>query len=186
MFQFMFTKKIDSNLLATILLISAGLAIFYNLVYTNGIIFIREPLPYIIAADSALFSENFQIPSSESQLAENVEIEPHGISLERAYSLYKKRKALFIDARDKWDFSEGHIAGSINIPQYKFTLREPQLGEIMKSELLIVYCSEDECDLSRKLAKELIKLDFNRVFVLQEGWEGWKKAGLPFQTSELE
>ncbi len=107
------------------------------------------------------------------------------VKIDDAYNFYKKG-VTFIDARDMWEFSEGHIKGAINFPYVEFEAEHLALEKLKKDERLIIYCSSDECGLSTKLAEELQKLGFQKLFVFEEGWDAWLERGYPTETSELE
>lgn len=91
-------------------------------------------------------------------------------------------EVLIVDARPPLFFKRSHIPGAINIAkQYlprDFSIAEPLLRNA-GGRRLVIYCSHDECEDSQKVADELCKMGFGRVFVFKDGWKGWQKAGLP-------
>lgn len=100
------------------------------------------------------------------------------------YSWYETKSIKIIDARDQWDFAEGHIKGAINIPEYSFEKNNISDFEIMPDDSLVIYCSANDCDISKRLAEELLLLKFKNLFVFEEGYEYWIKARLPTEKSE--
>jgi rhodanese-related sulfurtransferase len=109
--------------------------------------------------------------------SENAPVKPSFITLKQAYKLYKSVNVLFIDARDKWEFADGHIAGAINIPEYNFDNNNPVLKTIPRDKTIVSYCDGDDCEMSVKLADNLFKLGYIKVYIFFGGWKEWKKAG---------
>ncbi|MGA2519006.1 MAG: rhodanese-related (seleno)protein [Thermodesulfobacteriota bacterium] len=50
-----------------------------------------------------------------------------------------------------------------------------------KHKTLVLYCSSVNEKKSAWTARQLIARGFIRVYVLKEGWKGWKKAGFPVE-----
>ncbi len=109
---------------------------------------------------------------------------PAFIKLNQALKLYNSGRALFVDARDKWDFAEGHIDRAINIPEYSFDKNNPILKTIPKNKTLVTYCGGDDCEMSEKLAEYLFELGYKKVFVFFGGWREWQTANYPIETGE--
>ncbi|MBF0210619.1 MAG: rhodanese-like domain-containing protein [Desulfamplus sp.] len=114
------------------------------------------------------------------------------ISLDEAKVLFEQNQALFLDARPKDQYDEGHIAGALSLPQQEaesyfmevaIELEASQV-DINGSKLIITYCDGDTCQLSHELALFLKEMGFNNVKVLVNGWSLWQEAGLPKQTGE--
>jgi rhodanese-related sulfurtransferase len=109
--------------------------------------------------------------------SKNVPVKPSFITLKQAYKLYRSGNVLFIDARDKWEFADGHISGAINIPEYNFDKSNPVLKTIPKNKTIVSYCDGDDCEMSVKLADNLFNLGYEKVYIFFGGWKEWKKAG---------
>ncbi|MBF0303944.1 MAG: rhodanese-like domain-containing protein [Desulfamplus sp.] len=121
------------------------------------------------------------------------------ISLEEAKRLFENKTALFLDARRKEQYDEGHIQGALSLPQQEVDayfmdiapkLEESQLDNndrgdgSSKSKVIITYCDGDTCELSHELALFLKEMGFNNVKVLVNGWSVWQEAGLPNEIGE--
>lgn len=121
------------------------------------------------------------------------------ISLEEAKRLFEKNSVLFLDARPKEQYDEGHIQGALSLPQQEADsyfmdiapkLEESRLGnngssdESSKGKVIITYCDGETCELSHDLALFLKEMGFNNVKVLVNGWSLWQKAGLPKEVRE--
>ena len=101
------------------------------------------------------------------------------VSLETAKRIYDDNIALFIDVRDQWEYSDGHILNSINIPEFSFSPYLPVVKSLDKNGYYLIYCSSQDCDLSRNMATRLQDLEFKNISVFSGGWESWVKANLP-------
>ena len=83
---------------------------------------------------------------------------------------------VLVDARPANVYAEGHINGSINIPDSEFD-KYKSLLPAKKDTLIIVYCGGLECPLSNNVAKKAKALGYTNVKVYQEGTPAWKQAG---------
>ena len=112
--------KLDFKAIAIILLASILLSVIYNLFSADGIPWIRKPL----------------VVKTVENLSDDIEGEQLlGLDLANTLSLYNQGNAAFIDARDQWEYGEGHIKGAISIPEFSFTVDEPKLGDIDKNDI---------------------------------------------------
>jgi len=90
--------------------------------------------------------------------------------------------ASVIDARRKEDFEEGHIPGAMLLDYYDMgTYKDQVLPRLSSDKLIMAYCSEDSCDDSELLAKELYSLGFTRLAVFKGGFAEWSAAGFPIE-----
>ncbi len=156
-----------------ILAVAMLLGFLYNQLSPRGISLAREELKL----DEYNGSEEINDEADYSKIK--------AVKIDDAYSMFNEG-VTFVDARDMWEFSDGHITGAVNFPQIEFEIDHPALNELKKNEKLIIYCSSDECGLSTKLAVELQKLGYQKLFVFEEGWDAWLKKGYPTETSEIE
>lgn len=195
-------KKLDIKIIAIIIAVSATLGVFHNALRVERVPLIYTPKPEVWESDSALFindsTKNNRIPHSNSVTdttppsknstvkQEAVQTGPKTITLKQAYRLFKNRSAIFIDARDKWEFSDGHIKGALNIAQYSFDKNNTVLKKIGKNKTMVVYCSESDCDMSEKLAGQLFEIGYTRVYIFKEGYEGWVSSGFDVETGAIE
>ena len=104
------------------------------------------------------------------------------IGLERAKALHAGGMAVFIDARSKSAFEQGHIAGAINLDPYDFDQWSVHVvDDIQMDQMIVTYCDGAQCPLSSELAEKLTELGFEKVYNLKDGWAQWKTAGLPIE-----
>lgn len=109
------------------------------------------------------------------------------ITPEEAWSRYEQGKILFVDARERFAFEQGHLPGALNVPvsdagKYLDELRD-RTGPGVE---LITYCDGLDCALGSELAGILRSRGIPSVRVLAAGWVGWYEAGFPVETGEAE
>lgn len=162
-------KKINIKATIIILLSSITLALIYNAFSSDGIDWIRKPL-------LVQTINNIDDNGNTGNLL--------GVNLQTSIEVYEDGNAIFIDARDQWEYSEGHIKGAINIPEFSFDKSNQELKSINKSSLLIVYCDGDDCDISKRLTAKLINLGYRNAYVFLGGFKSWKEANLPISEGK--
>lgn len=79
------------------------------------------------------------------------------------------KNALIIDVRNKREFEEGHIRGSINIPEYE--INENICKKINKEKTIIIYCSSGHRSLDAY--KKLKQYGYKNVYNLYKGLENY-------------
>jgi cytochrome c oxidase cbb3-type subunit 3/ubiquinol-cytochrome c reductase cytochrome c subunit len=84
-------------------------------------------------------------------------------------------RMVFLDARTPSDYVTEHIAGAISVPFYDVAPYVPQLP---RDTWLVCYCACPH-ELSSQLAETLLREDFDKVTVLDEGIPVWRKHGYP-------
>ena len=89
-------------------------------------------------------------------------------------------KAIWIDARPEADFERDHVPGAILLNEDRWNELLPQFLQQQWSpeKIIIVYCSEESCNLAGDVARRLreeAKLP-NQIRVLKDGWEGWLRT----------
>ncbi len=106
------------------------------------------------------------------------------ITLQDALDL-QKIGAVFIDARHRPEYEQGHIAGAFLLPADMFDAGRPDaLNYIDQNAFLIIYCSGGECDASHNTAKMLQQAGFMKTHILKEGYPAWKDGGHPIATGK--
>ena len=74
--------------------------------------------------------------------------------------------AKIVDVRSRREYSEGHIEGSINIPDYEITNRFKQIF-MDHNQTIVLYCNSGV--RSKKACKKLIKKGYTNIFNLYGG-----------------
>ena len=110
---------------------------------------------------------------------------PVEIGLTAAKQLHDAGAALFIDAREDWEFAEGHILGAINLP-YEQAITDPaQLEEIDQGgKPIVTYCGGGSCEISISVAWELLGVGKTHIAVYMGGFPEWVEAGYPVEKAE--
>jgi rhodanese-related sulfurtransferase len=172
MFGAMKNNNINSKNLTAIIIISILLGLSYNYFRGDSLPLIRAELKLEGADDAA----NNSAGNQDNNAAE---FTPKLIDLSQAYTLYDQNAAVFIDARDKWEYGDGHIKGAVNIPEYIFEPKDTSKIKAGKDDILVLYCGGNDCDVSKRLAVELSELGYQQLFVFEGGWNKWRQAGYP-------
>lgn len=101
------------------------------------------------------------------------------ISLKDATLLFVSNRAIFLDARDNYFYTQEHIQGAFSIPPDYFDYEFPKITDQLADKVLITYCDGELCQLSHELAELLKEQGHNNVYVLVNGWALWKNENLP-------
>ncbi len=152
-----------------VIIVSSALGLVFNSFSPTGIKIIREA-DKVVETDS----EDYSIIVSDG-------IEIKTVESKSAYKFFLEEDYIFVDSRDQWDYEDGHIKGAINIPQFSFEPDNETLSKLDKSTNLVIYCDGNDCDVSKRLAKEFIKLGYNFVFVYLGGYMEWATLGFPIE-----
>jgi rhodanese-related sulfurtransferase len=107
------------------------------------------------------------------------------LNLAQAYALFQQGRALFIDARPADEYAEIHVAKAVNItPGMLENGATERMAGISKDREIVVYCSQESCDLALRVAEKLQALGFSRVMAFAGGFRAWDEAGYPADTSK--
>lgn len=87
-----------------------------------------------------------------------------------------------IEVLDEEYFAKFHLPGARNVPlDEEF---DQHIQEVVpdKSQAVLVYCHDSECDASPKAASRMEELGYQQVYDYEAGKTDWKEAGLPVET----
>jgi rhodanese-related sulfurtransferase len=105
------------------------------------------------------------------------------LSIEDAYSLYLRGNVIFIDAREAYEYDEGHIKGAINFPFEQWdSFWETVQPMLNPSQEIVAYCGGLDCELSLYMARELNQRGYAKSYIFFGGWLKWNDAGLPVEA----
>ncbi len=105
------------------------------------------------------------------------------ITLAEAEDLWVAGEAVILDARAGSVFEQGHVPRARNIPASDLARAlPPEVRELSKERIIVVYCEGGSCQSSLALAKRLQEAGFRDIRVFSGGWEEWKKMSLPEET----
>lgn len=90
---------------------------------------------------------------------------------------------LFVDARVRDQYEDGHIPGAIWLYHYESdSLIDEVRSELEMAFFIIVYCNGGDCEDSLHLAADLMSL-YNlppeNIYVYEGGLNEWKERGMP-------
>ena len=85
---------------------------------------------------------------------------------------------VILDVRSAAEFAKGRIAGATNIDISSFRFEE-KVGVLDKTKTYVVTCAVGM--RSARASKKMESLGFKRLYDLAPGFDGWKKAGRPFE-----
>ena len=176
-FGAMIKKSINIKIIIALIIVQALTGLLFNATSESGISLIRVEKSFVYEDDSQIE----EIVNNGNAFVAEIK----NISLDQAHKLFTSGDAAFVDARDKWDFAEGHVKGAINIPQYNFDPSSDFVQNLDREELYIIYCNDDDCETSQRLAAELSKLSFKKIYIFEEGWNAWLSSNFPTEKSEL-
>ncbi|HMD13231.1 MAG TPA: rhodanese-like domain-containing protein [Bacteroidota bacterium] len=105
------------------------------------------------------------------------------ITLDQLKRLLEQKRGILFDARNDDEYRKGHIKGARNIPALDAGKHFVELAVIPRDTLVLIYCSNSECPLGRSLAEFLGVMEFKNIYLYDDGWDGWQKAGMPVDTT---
>jgi len=110
---------------------------------------------------------------------------PVQINIEAVKQLYDASAVVLVDAREAWEYDEGHIPGSISLP-YEEAITDPVRLEALDTggRPIVTYCGGGSCEVSLSLAQELIYAGHPRIAVYMGGFPEWITAGYPVEAGE--
>lgn len=140
--------------------------------------------------DSIKQVKNLQKLSKEELLKNEVEqiknstkIEKENLQKTVTYKQIKEKmndsRFFLIDARNTDDYSKGHIGNAINLyphPDDESKYME-KIFTLPRDKVFLIYCNGGTCDLSHKLAKDMLNAGHKNMFIFVGGWEEWTKNG---------
>jgi rhodanese-related sulfurtransferase len=109
---------------------------------------------------------------------------PVKIELRAVKQLYDAHAALFVDARELWEFDEGHIPGAVSLPAEEAITDPARLEQLDPGgRPIVAYCGGGTCEVSLTLANELVLVGHSRVAVYMGGFPEWVGAGYPVEDA---
>lgn len=98
------------------------------------------------------------------------------ISAQGAVSLLNKDEAIVVDIRDRKEFAEGRITGSINIPLNALKSRAGELNKHKDKQIIV---ADKMGQHSAMAVKQLSAEGYANVVRLNGGVGDWKASNLP-------
>ncbi|MDY6972196.1 MAG: rhodanese-like domain-containing protein [Thermodesulfobacteriota bacterium] len=99
-----------------------------------------------------------------------------------AKEIYDKGSAVFVDARARQAYEDGHIKNAISLPVRQFNeLIDKFAGQYPTSISIVTYCYGRECEESHELAQYLIDEGYTDVKIFIDGYMCWEAEGYPLE-----
>jgi len=99
-----------------------------------------------------------------------------------AKTLYDSGYVLFVDARSREDYKDGHVKGAYSLPVGEF---DAQIGKFLElfaiDRPIVTYCSGRTCEDSHHLAQLLISSGYQNASVMIDGFPAWEAEGYPVE-----
>jgi thiosulfate sulfurtransferase len=122
---------------------------------------------------SAARSEHRAQGAGQSVADTIVAVDPDKVRLEASLD----PSVIIIDVRMKMEYRRGHIEKAVHLPNKKSLLEFAARTAV--SRPLYLYCTTET--RSRQAAKLLVNAGFERVFIIEGGFNKWKAYGLPVE-----
>jgi rhodanese-related sulfurtransferase len=90
----------------------------------------------------------------------------------------KQQDLALVDVLGPDSFRQFHLPGAINVPVGEDFEEEIQKAVPDKDKPVVVYCSDEECPASRKAARVMDRLGYEKVYDYDGGKKAWQEAGL--------
>jgi rhodanese-related sulfurtransferase len=87
----------------------------------------------------------------------------------------ERDELLLLDTRGDEAYAKEHLPHAKSIPES--ALRERVEGVVDKDTEIIVYCTDEDCPVSRKAGEQLESMGYINVVHFSSGIEGWKESG---------
>ncbi len=89
---------------------------------------------------------------------------------------------MILDVRvaQEWKGSNEKIQGAIREDPERV---KTWADKYPKDKTLVLYCSSPNEETSARTARQLTARGFTRVYVLKDGWNGWKEAGFDVEPN---
>lgn len=106
------------------------------------------------------------------------------ITVDEAKGLYDQQ-ATFIDTRKSDVYQAGHVLNAFRIELAMFSAGDPpMLAMVPRDAIVVAYCSGGHCDESEAVARMLDASGYKKVYVMHDGFPGWKAKGFPIETGK--
>lgn len=99
-----------------------------------------------------------------------------------ARKIFESGTAVFVDARSREEYLDGHIKGAVPIPLNEFDEAiRPFVEKYALDTIIVTYCSGRTCDDSHRLSQLLVDYGYKNVSVFIDGFPAWQAEGLPIE-----
>ncbi len=190
--------KVVAKQTGIVLVLSVGFAVAANSISPVGLSLTRDYFPTADTASETKTSGAHEGSSEDAGSSKDGVVERlkanglQAISHDRVVQFFggkqhRNGKVVFIDARGKSKYRQGHIPGAYPFSHYRI---EAYLGTVLpvceKAETIIVYCQGADCQDSEMAAMGLRDLGVpaEKIHVYIGGITAWRAASMPIVTGE--
>ena len=108
------------------------------------------------------------------------------ITLDQFKRLMANAKPVIFDNRDAEGYRKGHVKGARNLYGLEADQQFERLVTIPRDTLILLYCNNPECHLGRMAAEFLGAIGFTKLYLYDDGWDGWVNAKMPVDTTMVD
>lgn len=91
---------------------------------------------------------------------------------------------LLVDPRSPKDFAKGHLADARNMPLQSIPDRKGELDKRLEAyDRVVVYGEDRGSAVARAMAKRMLAVGYDNIYVFMGGLEEWRRANLPVPQS---
>ncbi|MDD2710613.1 MAG: rhodanese-like domain-containing protein [Verrucomicrobiae bacterium] len=164
---------------ALLLCVSLALGILANVLR-------HDPLPMVYQTPKERLRQSLQsLPAAAAKMQSGATTligkkTVRWINVDEARLLMGRQDVVFLDARDRQPFADGHVPGALNLPRHGYQEVLPDVfQQLVRPEVrqIVVYCKGGTCGDSEAIASLLDEMDFPDVRVIKGGWEEWHRQG---------
>ena len=107
------------------------------------------------------------------------------VNPKEAFELVSQQSdVIILDVRTPEEFSSGHIGGALNINIASDNFKD-RLAEMKREKAYLVHCAAGAPNgRSRRSVALMEKLGFKKIYHLEGGFFGWRRAGYATETPE--
>ena len=102
---------------------------------------------------------------------------PTSIDRHELQRLLAEQEAQLVEVLPADEYADEHLPGAINIPLKE--LDHETTGRLDRARPVIVYCYDEQCDMSPRAASRLESIGFEQVYDYSAGKADWGSFGLP-------
>lgn len=127
-------------------------------------------LAFVVLSVAALLIEREDVIKGSQQ-----------VSPQQGTNLVNREGGIFIDVRDKATYTQGHIAGARHIPADELNAATKKLKKFKDTPIIV---ADQDGKSGPRLAAQLRRQGFVRVYALQGGVDAWRAEQLPLAQAQ--
>lgn len=105
------------------------------------------------------------------------------IGRDEAQTMIQNRSDLtVVETLSPENYEKFHLPGAKNVPLNDDFEQNIKQAAPEKSQPVLLYCMDADCNASPKAAKQMEDLGYKEVYDYEAGKVDWKEAGLPIES----